>query len=448
MTFTKNSATLLSEQSIKEYYYDIKNQDSIGEGVTFEILKRFVKQYNEYKLENDKMDYTDMLEQVLKKRLIPNVKVLFVDEFQDFSRIQYLIYEMWRDACEKVYICGDDFQCIYEFNGADSSFFLNTYADHKIILPKTYRLPSNHLKLSNNLIQSVKHKQLKNITSVKDYKGIINYIDVEEQGMNKIMDMIKKDMKYYNNTCNECKHEYVSKVKQTCPLCNSKHIEREKLRISFLFRAKYQAIEFIEYLNELGIIFQGRFSFWDEETINIYNGLYKIKHNLKLNNAEIRDVLLLLPSTQFLIWGTKTELKDEETIEKDKIFIDIKKQHFSLQEKDCDLDRVIYALQLDNKIKKGLLRSLEKNVPIIKTPKDIPLIVETMHNFKGEESDINFVFLNITMKVEDGILNTSDGLDNEKRLFYVAITRQKRKLVLVDNFINNRSFLEYSNIKV
>jgi DNA helicase II / ATP-dependent DNA helicase PcrA len=46
--------------------------------------------------------------------------VLFVDEFQDVSPLQFALYELWARTHERVYVAGDDDQTIYGFQGAAS----------------------------------------------------------------------------------------------------------------------------------------------------------------------------------------------------------------------------------------------------------------------------------------------------------------------------------------
>ena len=59
--------------------------------------------------------------------------------------------------CEHVYIAGDDDQAIYEWNGADVGYFLSITGE-RVILDKSYRMPSNVLNFSKNITSRIKHR--------------------------------------------------------------------------------------------------------------------------------------------------------------------------------------------------------------------------------------------------------------------------------------------------
>jgi Superfamily I DNA and RNA helicases len=91
--------------------------------------------------DNDIYDYTRMLECVCEYEMSPPVRYLFLDEFQDFSPLQYEIYEQWKadKDIEKIWLAGDDAQAIYRFSGGSPAFMLNTECTKKQTLPVTYR---------------------------------------------------------------------------------------------------------------------------------------------------------------------------------------------------------------------------------------------------------------------------------------------------------------------
>jgi len=72
-----------------------------------------------YKKEKGLKDFTDLLDDFIEQDLAPKFKVLFIDEAQDLSYLQWrLIKSIWKNA-EKTYIAGDDDQAIFKWAGAD-----------------------------------------------------------------------------------------------------------------------------------------------------------------------------------------------------------------------------------------------------------------------------------------------------------------------------------------
>ena len=70
-----------------------------------EELKRFKK-------EKGLKDFNDLLIDFIKKDTTPSFKVLFIDEAQDLSLLQWeMVRKLWSNA-EKTYIAGDDDQAI------------------------------------------------------------------------------------------------------------------------------------------------------------------------------------------------------------------------------------------------------------------------------------------------------------------------------------------------
>ena len=101
----------------------------------------FSKRLQEYMKENDLFSYAGSLELVLEQEITHPAELMFFDEFQDFSKLQYEVFMQWSEAnhVKHVWLCGDDSQSIYRFSSASPRFLIETRADETIHLPKTYR---------------------------------------------------------------------------------------------------------------------------------------------------------------------------------------------------------------------------------------------------------------------------------------------------------------------
>ena len=99
------------------------------------------KEINNYKKVHNLIDFTDMIQQFLDKGDTPKFKVIFVDEAQDLSLIQWsMIKKIEEDTNCDVWIAGDDDQAIFGWAGADVDSFINWKA-REILLDKSERVP-------------------------------------------------------------------------------------------------------------------------------------------------------------------------------------------------------------------------------------------------------------------------------------------------------------------
>lgn len=147
-------------------------------------LIRFEKTYIKYKANNYLVDFTDILYQFLKEPLLTTFDVLFVDEAQDLSPIQWsVIYKIEKNSTVS-YIAGDDDQCIYNWNGSDVNIFINLDGN-KVTLNNSYRLNKNIHEFANKIISQVSTRVNKNYSSRNTY-GIIKEITcLEDLELNK-----------------------------------------------------------------------------------------------------------------------------------------------------------------------------------------------------------------------------------------------------------------------
>ena len=98
--------------------------------------------YREYKVSNGLLDYTDMLVMYARqlKNCTPRFKLCFLDEAQDLSPIQWDIAHSLDDISDKMYVAGDDDQAIYRWSGADVQHFIELDSGSQV-LEQSYRIP-------------------------------------------------------------------------------------------------------------------------------------------------------------------------------------------------------------------------------------------------------------------------------------------------------------------
>ncbi|MCD8148044.1 MAG: ATP-dependent helicase [Clostridiales bacterium] len=151
-----------------EHYYST----SCGEGV----FRKIFHAYQEYLAQNRLIDFDDML--VYTKELLEQradilqawqkkFQYILVDEFQDINRIQYDIIRMLALPQNNLFIVGDDDQSIYRFRGSRPEIMLNFERDYpgaqKILLDTNYRSVPEIVQLAGNLISYNSARFAKNI---------------------------------------------------------------------------------------------------------------------------------------------------------------------------------------------------------------------------------------------------------------------------------------------
>lgn len=118
--------------------------DMMGRPGTLKGFQSFVKQYEQWKTTYGYMDFDDMLVAASKQEYDPPA-VIMLDEAQDCSPLQWLVFERFVEKAKRVYIAGDDDQAIFEWNGADPHGMINFSKKRGAkyrVLEDSHRMPS------------------------------------------------------------------------------------------------------------------------------------------------------------------------------------------------------------------------------------------------------------------------------------------------------------------
>jgi len=129
-------------------------------------LREFKKAYELY-------DFTDMLELFVHQDLSPNFDVVFIDEAQDLSPLQWEMVNQIESRTKEMFIAGDDDQAIYRWAGADVDYFIRLGGTHEV-LGQSYRIPSSHHALSQRIISQIHHRRIKEFLP-RDDRGLIRW---------------------------------------------------------------------------------------------------------------------------------------------------------------------------------------------------------------------------------------------------------------------------------
>jgi DNA helicase-2/ATP-dependent DNA helicase PcrA len=154
---------------LKQAWEEAGEDDSVS---WFEI-ERVARGLAAFKKNRGLIDYTDMLTRYLDEGYIPQFSVLFVDEAQDLSQLQWRIVERMVQNSEVAYIAGDDDQAIFRWSGADIEHFINLKGDVQV-LDHSYRLPIEIHRLSSDIVETIENRREKRFKS-NENNGYVHY---------------------------------------------------------------------------------------------------------------------------------------------------------------------------------------------------------------------------------------------------------------------------------
>ncbi|MBW7868111.1 MAG: UvrD-helicase domain-containing protein [Brumimicrobium sp.] len=193
---------------ISPAYYE-SNTDIIAEDRMSQKpeLFRIYKEYQNRCFKAGAMDFDDLLFQTnVLLRDYPDVlhfyqqkfKYILVDEYQDTNYSQYLIVKKLAAAYENICVVGDDAQSIYSFRGANIENILNfrkDYPDYKLYkLEQNYRSTKNIVEAANSIIKLNKDQIKKNVWTSNvqgEQINVVRCLTDNEEGriiVNKIYD--------------------------------------------------------------------------------------------------------------------------------------------------------------------------------------------------------------------------------------------------------------------
>ncbi len=175
--FHMENIARVTKLSIENYWELLPDED-----ISFQELKLLHDTLTQYKHDNSKLDFTDMMVMFAKNPVMPPLRVLIVDEAQDLSPIQWDIVKSMMREVEQVYIAGDDDQAIFRWAGADVDTLMSIEGDTHV-LSQSYRIPANIQKVANDVVSRIS-KRIEKHWKPRDFDGSVEHItDIEQVDM-------------------------------------------------------------------------------------------------------------------------------------------------------------------------------------------------------------------------------------------------------------------------
>lgn len=131
-----------------------------NDGIEWAVVERFSRGLAEFKKARSLVDYTDMLQLFVRDGSAPPLDVVFVDEAQDLSAIQWLMVHILCRMARRAVVGGDDDQAIYKWAGADVEHLLGLSGDARV-LGQSYRVPQMVQRLARGIIGKVRSRRPK-----------------------------------------------------------------------------------------------------------------------------------------------------------------------------------------------------------------------------------------------------------------------------------------------
>ena len=174
--FSSNSEYLSLINLARVKQIPAEQQFDLNEHLTWITRSKLIaieKEINNYKHTHGLIDFTDMIQRFLDKGKPPQFKVIFVDEAQDLSLIQWsMIKKIEEETKCDVWIAGDDDQAIFGWAGADVNSFIKWPA-RNIALTKSERVPSLIQDKALRIIQRIPFNRIPKDYLPRDIPGNI-----------------------------------------------------------------------------------------------------------------------------------------------------------------------------------------------------------------------------------------------------------------------------------
>lgn len=191
------------EEYIQQFFSQyslMKNQlqdvsDFVPEGLPKDEFVALSKKFDGWKRRNEKIDFDDMLtecydvlsqDEKVRKAWQDRFDYILVDEFQDVNRAQYACLQMLAAPKNNLFVVGDDDQSIYGFRGASPSFMLDFPKDfpgtEKVFLDVNYRCSGRIIRLASQVIGTNVSRYAKEIKGDRDLGERINVFVAKDSG--------------------------------------------------------------------------------------------------------------------------------------------------------------------------------------------------------------------------------------------------------------------------
>ena len=446
---------MLSNEEITKFYNT--PQDKVAEKVYYEYIEVLKK--------NNSVDFDDLLRLPVKLFIEnPDVlesyqdryKYILIDEYQDTNEVQYKLSKLLAKKYKNIFIVGDPDQSIYMFRGANFRNILNfekDYQNAKVIpLEENYRSTKYILDAANSVIKNNKERKEKNLWSSNGEGNKTKYLRAYDgkHEIQLVLDEIKRLLDegytkkeiavlYRTNAQSRVVEEMFLKANMPYRVVGSYYFYNRKeikdlicyLRL-ILNNDDEISLRRVINVPKRGIgeatIAKLEQEAKEQET-SIFQVISKGKEQLfkelilhlteESDNLSLTDLIdLILTET-----GMREEYEQEKTMESERrleVLEEFKSITKTFEERTGSVSLADFLEEI------SLIADITEH-----HEEDDVVTLMTIHSAKGLEFEVVFL-----VGMEDGIFPHQNsfceegGLEEERRLCYVGITRAKRRLYI------------------
>ncbi len=457
ISFARNSNTSIS--------HIIAEQHSKWEDFTETIL-RIASEYEKRKKQANAMDFDDLLvnlylillnSESVRKKFATQFEYILVDEYQDTNKIQAAIIKLFASVHKNVLVVGDDAQSIYSFRAADIQNILDFEKDYgtgkMFRLDINYRSTPDILDLANNSIAQNKNQYQKALKSVRDRflkPQVHTFTDQQEEAefvAKKILELQEEGMQL----------SHMAVLFRAAFHSQALEIELTKRGIPYDYRGGVRFFERAHIKDALAFlrIFsnQNDMIAWSRVlTMQVGIGpaaaqkiLEQVTHMPLHDYGSLSQLVSARAQVGFkdflsiyngLIQSDATPSGLILAVKNSKYKEYLESEHPDFRERLQDLEQLAVFAQKESDLAKFLAEaSLQESYASAQTrdadSEQDKLVLSTIHQAKGLEWSAVFV-INVSSGQfpSDRSLAETKGTEEERRLFYVAITRAKQYLYL------------------
>ncbi|HCX03425.1 MAG TPA: hypothetical protein DHM42_02985 [Clostridiales bacterium] len=454
----------------KNMLYDPKDYKMYG--VNIRKFDEIFSKYEKYKKQNNLIDFDDILiyaykilrtSKVQRDRIKNKYDYIQIDEVQDTSKIQHLIIKLI--SKDNIFMVGDDDQSIYSFRGSYPEFLLNfkeDFPEGKIYyLSKNYRSDKNIVKAASEFIKRNKVRYDKKISAEKESLEKIEIIKIENkrESIEYIKDklnknqttgilyrynisallpanlLLKEGVDFYikDSVENFFNNNIVKDVTAFFRLSRDGRDKESFRRIYYKCNSYFNKnlIQFV--VNGEGSINQRLDMYFDTDK-RLESNITRFKENiLELSKLDIKEgIEFLLYEMDYLDYLYRLEENGIIRYSNAKVILDILKE----------LGREVKKIEeFERKLKELKIRLEDSN------NRDAEVVLSSIHSAKGLEYDNVFLIDNNhgEFPPEDrGEGDFEKSLEEERRIFYVGMTRAKKNLHVLSS---GRESLFFNELK-
>ncbi|NJE13832.1 ATP-dependent helicase, partial [Thermococcus sp. LS2] len=468
------------EKLIEVLQRELEFLQAVGELERNDMVKLafLIREYEMWKLEKKVIDYPSTLARVFLENYtlkdsekFKGTKVLIIDEAQDLSKLQWAIIRQLieNSDIELVIVAGDPLQAIYSFQAADVKEFLEFIKDaEKHVLDESYRLPilvqTTSLRLIPEQLKLLEEYGIHYSFNPRQSVGKVTEITVAEYDVEEIVDKIlSKVLK----ALHEGKTVFV--------LARTNEVARE---LEKEFYERGIAVRKIKNVKSLWERVEGiletadKIEHYDENDAKTYVDLDEARHFLKYtvfapllkslgdekkdeNREHVLDLILSaivnhsanFAYSELFFAAIKLNIEKQNakrlvSVIGPKNIAPLLKDFLENPHEFIDLTQVA---RMEGKEAAELLRLiLNKKIVILENTDR--LFVDTMHSSKGSEADLVILIDFVKLGRLTRIFGNNERIHEEKRVYYVGMTRAKEELVIVK--VLDGSFLDAVEFKV